>query len=252
MRVHLDIPYIEKASNMQLLDMYLPDEDGFNTIIWFHGGGLENGNRKDVYLAEPFLKKGIGFISVEYRMYPDAYFTDFIQDAASAVSYITKNISQYGGSEKIYIMGESAGAYIAMILCMDHHYLTDVGVSQQQITGYISDSAQQFCHFNVLRELGIDSRLERIDHHAPIYFIKEGLQTRPLLLIYYEEDIPCRSEETILFYTSFKRIIPGNRIYIEQLPGTHCSRPVNEKGELILFQKAFEFITVLDNDGRKN
>ena len=57
---------------MQLLDMYLPDQAGFETIVWFHGGGLEHGSRKSNVYAQPFVEKGYGFVSVEYRMYPDA------------------------------------------------------------------------------------------------------------------------------------------------------------------------------------
>lgn len=245
MKTYFDIPYVENASNMQLLDLYLPDCENFDTVIWFHGGGLTSGNRKCNYLAAPFTNKGMAFVSVEYRMYPDAHFPDFIEDAASAVAYIVNHIQSYGGRQKVYIMGESAGAYITMMLCMDHHYLSNKGVSQEQISAYISDSAQQFCHFNVLRELGIDSRLERIDSHAPIYFIREDLKIRPLLLLYYTNDMLCRPEETKLIYASFKRVMPNCNVAISELSGTHCNQQVDENGEPFVFTKAYDFIASL-------
>lgn len=242
MRTYFDIPYVKNASEMQLLDMYLPDADGFDTIIWFHGGSLEKGSRKQDEFARPLVENGYGFVSVEYRMYPETKFPDFIEDGARSVAYVLNVIAGHGGSGQVYISGSSAGAYITMMLCMDHHYLEAVGVKQEQIGAYISDSAQQLCHFNVLREMGMDSRLERIDHHAPIYFIREGLRIRPLLLMYYTDDMKCRPEETKLMYASLKNIMPECRVEIEELPGKHCGKPRYGDGTLILVDRVCRFL----------
>jgi len=242
MRTYFDIHYLNNDSEMQQLDMYLPDQVGFETIVWFHGGGLEKGSRKPNTYAEPFVEKGYGFVSVEYRLYPDAKFPDYLEDGAASVAYILEHIKEYGGNGTVYVSGSSAGAYITMMLCMDHHYLEAVGVKQDQIKAYISNSAQQFCHFNVLREMGVDSRLERIDEHAPIYFIHEGLKIRPLLMFYYSDDMKCRPEETKLMYASLKRVMPDSFVHIEELPGTHCNKAKYENGALILVEKVCEFL----------
>lgn len=242
MRTYLEIPYLGNHSEMQQLDMYLPEQSGFKTIVWFHGGGLESGGRKPAIYAEPFVEKGYGFVSVEYRMYPDAKFPEFIEDGAASVAYVLNHIKEYGGDGTVYISGESAGAYMTMMLCMDHRYLESVGVKQEQIGAYLSDSAQQFCHFNVLRERGIDGRLERIDDCAPIYFVCEELRIRPLLLIYYCDDIKCRPEETKLMYASLRQVMPESRVEIREIPGPHCSKARNEDGELILVEKVCEFL----------
>jgi len=242
MRTYFDLSYVENGSSMQLLDMYLPDQAGFETIVWFHGGGLEHGSRKSNVYAQPFVEKGYGFVSVEYRMYPDAKFPDFLEDGAASVAYILNHIKEYGGNGTVYVGGTSAGAYMTMMLCMDHRYLDAVGVKQEQIKAYISNSAQQFCHFNVLRELGFDSRLERIDEHAPIYFIREGLKIRPLLLFYYSDDMKCRPEETKLIYASFQHVMPEAFVCIEELPGKHCNKARFEDGSLMLVEKVCAFL----------
>lgn len=242
MRTFFDINYLSNGSNMQMLDMYLPDNAGFETIVWFHGGGLEICSRKTTVIAEPFVEKGYGFISVDYRMYPDAKFPEFIEDAAASIAYVLDHIQEYGGNGTVYVSGESAGAYLTMMLCMDHRYLEAVGVKQEQIKAYISDSAQQFVHFNVLRELGVDSRLERIDEHAPIYFIREGLKIRPLLMFYYSDDIKCRPEETKLVYASFKQVMPEAFVCMEELPGKHCKKPKYEDGSLMLVERTCAFL----------
>ena len=89
MRITKDIPY---GSNGMHLDLYAPDQDGFDTLIWFHGGGFEAGSRRDAEpLAESVTALGLGFASVEYRMFPSARFPDFLLDAAWSVAFLQKH-----------------------------------------------------------------------------------------------------------------------------------------------------------------
>lgn len=247
MRSFSDIPYVENGSNMQLLDIFLPDSDHFDTLIWFHGGGLHAGSRKNPEYAETVTSKGCAFVSVEYRMYPDARFPDFLEDAAAAVAYTLKHIPAMGGTGKVFVSGESAGAYITMMLCMNGRYLADAGVDQSRIAGFISDSAQQCDHFNVMQELGMDGRLERIDEHAPMYFVREGLQIRPLLLMYYSNDMKCRPEENRLMYASLKKLMPQANVEITELPGGHCGNPKAKDGSNMMLNRVFEFMDSLDS-----
>ena len=89
MRITKDIPY---GSNGMHLDLYAPDQDGFDTLIWFHGGGFEAGSCRDAEpLAESVTALGLGFASVEYRMFPSARFPDFLLDAAWSVAFLQKH-----------------------------------------------------------------------------------------------------------------------------------------------------------------
>lgn len=243
MKTHLDIPYVANATDMQKLDVYLPGKENFDTLIWFHGGGLENGSRKsNAAYPELVVGQGHAFVSVEYRMYPDAKFPEFLEDAAASVAWVLENIPALGGTGKVFVSGESAGAYITMMLCLDQHYLKDAGVDQNKIAGFISDSAQQCNHFNVMRELGMNPQLERIDNHAPMYFVEEGLKIRPLLLMYYSNDMKCRPEETKLMYASLKKVMPDAWVELAQLPGNHCCQPKAEDGSNMMLNRTFEFM----------
>ena len=65
-----DVTYGE--SSVCKLDGYFPENKEFSTIVYFHGGGLEAGDKADKNyqeIAESFVKYGYGFISVNYRMY---------------------------------------------------------------------------------------------------------------------------------------------------------------------------------------
>lgn len=243
MKSTLDLPYVANATNMQLMDIHLPDQgDNCDALIWFHGGGLEAGERRDADYPRAVTDAGCAFISVEYRMYPDAKYPEFIEDAAAAVAYALKHLPGLGCTGKVFVSGESAGAYITMMLCMNPQFLADAGVEQSAIAGFISDSAQQFCHFNVLREMGLDGRLERINERAPIYYVREGLALRPLLLMYYKDDMKCRPEETRLMYANLKNILPEAFVEITELPGGHCSRPRDESGNHLMIQRALKFV----------
>ena len=132
-RVLADVPYkLAAATDYERawckLDLYLPkDRQGFATIVWFHGGGLRNGDKGGdiaVGFAKRFSSVGIAVASVNYRLSPQAKFPAYIEDAAAAVAFVHKEIVSYGGSDKlIFVSGHSAGGYLTSMIGMDARYL---------------------------------------------------------------------------------------------------------------------------------
>lgn len=84
------------------------------------------------------------------------------------------------------------------MLCFDRKYLNNVGVRAEEISGYIHDAGQPTSHFNVLRELGKDSRKVIIDETAPLYYIGEEQKYPPMVFFVSDNDIFCRYEQTML------------------------------------------------------
>ncbi|MBR2043420.1 MAG: alpha/beta hydrolase [Clostridia bacterium] len=242
---YLDLPYVFPENEAQKLDIFTPDQGGFSTLIWFHGGGIVSGSRKGNDIPCGLVKKGIAVVAAEYRMYPTAKFPDFIVDAANAVAFTVKKIKELGGNGKVFIGGSSAGAYLTMMLCMNKDFLKNAGVNEElDITGFISDSAQTFTHFNVLKEMGMDSRIQYIDQKAPISFINSALTLRPLLMFYYSKDMVCRPEENKLFYASLKRFLPDSDVTLTELEGTHCSADFpDQNGDRRIEPYLFDFIS---------
>lgn len=223
MKKLLDIDYFGDNNPLHSLDMYLPNKKDFYTIVYFHGGGLKEGNKDEVLKFMPFVDRGIGVVSVAYRLIPDAKFPDFLYDGAKAVSYIIEHIKRFGGNGNVFIAGSSAGAYITMMLCLDRSYLEAVNVAKESVCGFISESAQQFAHFNLLEQRGFDSRLEQIDKTAPFYYVRDGIEIKPLLLLHYSDDMLCRPEENKLMYKSIRRFLPEDSIVdICEIKGEHC------------------------------
>ena len=246
MRTLMDERYAPKPC--QLLDWYLPEEDGFDTILWFHGGGMEAGSRKDGdQLARHAVQAGYAFVSAEYSMYPFARYPEFVTDAAQAAAHVQKRLPGLGGSGRMIITGQSAGAYLTMLLCLNPAYLRNAGVDPEGIMAYISDSAQQTVHYNVLRERGMDSRLERIDGAAPLYYAGINRLPGPLLILCYEQDMPCRPEQNVLMYRSLLRFEPQARVELVVLPGGHCagSTQLDEDGQFPYMRELLRFVKKL-------
>ncbi len=222
--------YTNDNDSSRVLDMYIPDCENFSTILWFHGGGISSGSKNGGDIPIGLLKEGIAVVAPDYSLYPNAKFPDFIVDAANAVAFTIKKLKELGGNGKLFVGGSSAGAYLTMMLCFNKEYLKNVGVNEEtDIAGFISDSAQVFTHFNVLKEMGLNPNIQYIDEKAPIYYVNPNLTLRPLLMDYYTNDMICRPEENKLFYASLKRFLPNSDVTITEFDGTHCSAIIPDK-----------------------
>ena len=224
MRKIQDIYYTEEKNPMQMLDMYLPDTDNFPVIVYFHAGGLIHGNRTCCQNGISYLvPHGVGLVTVEYRMYPDAKFPDFIEDGAAAVKWTFDNIKKYGGNGKIFVGGSSAGGYISQMLCFDDSYLGAHGILPTDVTGYIHDAGQPTAHFYVLKEFGLDSRRVVVDKTAPLYFVGMAKEYSPMLIIYSDNDMQNRPEQTRLLVSTLNHFgYDMEKVEVIEAHGTHC------------------------------
>lgn len=241
-----NIRYSDKHT--EAMDVYLPDSADFRIIVDFHGGGLEKGDKAKQSLteiAERFCALGYGFVSANYRMYPTARFPEYLIDAADAVAYVETHAREWGGSGELLVSGHSAGAWLTLMLCMDSHYLQDVGVDSHKIVGWISDSAQTTAHFNIQQyEHGEHKHAQRINEVAPQYYVGENTAFSRMLLIFYENDMPCRPEQNMLFYRSLLTFNPEADVEYKQLPGKHChgSSKKDEDGEYAFFKTTVDWL----------
>lgn len=163
-----------------VLDIYYPkNTKGFATIVWFHGGGLTGGSKE---IPEALKNKGFAIIGVNYRLSPKVKAEKCIEDAAAAVSWVFKNISNYGGNPSdIFVSGHSAGGYLAAMIGLDKKWLQKEGIDANRIAGLIPFSAQCITHFEIRRQNGIPEKQPTIDSLAPLYHVRADAP--PLLLI---------------------------------------------------------------------
>lgn len=240
-----DIFYNEKCA----LDAYLPPVNGFSTILYFHGGGLVEGDKADennIEFAKAFVEAGYAFISANYRMYTGgAKYPDFLEDAAQAVAFVKENYADALGNGKLLVCGQSAGAWLATMLCVNKQYLAAVEIDSEKIDGWLIDSAQMTSHFHLLEyEKKENPWLQRIDEFAPLYYVGEGIKVSPMFLTFYEKDMLCRVRQNQLFCEALQFFYPQADITATLLPGGHCHGTVHkdEDGQFAFLKHALPWL----------
>lgn len=139
-RMERDVAYAEPKNERQLLDVYTPGTgSNLPVAVWVHGGGWMRGSKEEVHLKPAaFVEKGFAFVPVNYRFVPHATMDTIVRDVAKSVGWVHTNISRYGGDPKrIFLMGHSAGAQLAALLCADSRYIEAERVPLTSIKGCV-------------------------------------------------------------------------------------------------------------------
>ena len=244
MKSYFDLVYDKNLH----LDLHRPESDNFDLFIYFHGGGLSAGHHKGMeVVAKDLTKQNIALASVEYSLYPNAKYPDFIEDAANSVKWLKDNISAYGKCNRIFVGGSSAGGYLSMMLCFDKQWLNAVGLNPTDIAGYIHNAGQPTTHFKLLMEDGLDHRRIIVDERAPMYFVGVEENYSPMLFLVSTNDIPCRYEQTMVMLKLLEDFGHKDKAFLEVLEGKHCEHTckTNEKGESIFANCILKFVKAI-------
>ena len=141
-REELNIPYVSGGGDEQQLDLYIPEERDFSTIIFVHGGSLTSEDRNDtpyVAMCRTFQHLGIAVANINYRLAPVNKWPAMPEDVASVFAWVKKNIASRGGNpDQIFLFGHSSGCHLVALIASDMHYLQNHGESPADIAGVIS------------------------------------------------------------------------------------------------------------------
>lgn len=190
---HADAP-TKYAAERCTLDLQIPtDAENFPTIVFFHGGGLEGGNK---YFPEELTGRGYAIATVNYRLSPKAKAPAYIEDAAAAVAWVVRNIEQHGGDPtKVIVTGYSAGAYLTSMIGLDKSYLEAHDVNADDLAALIPVSGFAITHMTPRKERGIPADRPIIDDLAPLYHIRADAPPICLITGDYKKDMLMRAEE---------------------------------------------------------
>jgi arylformamidase len=142
-----DIPYAELADPLQTLDVYSPPEaKNLPVIVWIHGGGWQTGDKSEVQQKpQAFAEKGFVFVSVNYRLLPKVAMGDIVRDVAKSIRWVHDHVAEHGGDPKrLFVMGHSAGAQLAALICTDDRYLKAEGLSLAIVKGCVPVDGDTF------------------------------------------------------------------------------------------------------------
>lgn len=219
-----DIPYGKEER--QLYDVYTPETlaDGYPTVFHFHGGSLTGGARTEHKYIHDLLSLGYLYVDCEYRLLPSVTVDDILRDAAKAVAAAYAALPTEKKHGKLFISGDSAGAYIAMMLCFCRKYLSEEGFDPDKINGFVFDDpmpvpahgafAEDHSHF-------ITDLLEMPD--CPLYYLDPTVNYPPVLFLTYGKGLHGFPEFTHLSVATLARLGYRDRVFLEYFPGYgHC------------------------------
>ena len=134
----VDVPYGDQPR--QVLDVYAPaGAKNLPVVFWIHGGGWQAGDKAQVKeKPKAFLERGFVFVSTNYRLLPHVEMETIFRDVAKALGWVHKNIAARGGDpNRLFVMGHSAGAQLAALVCVDDRYLKAEGVPFSALKGCV-------------------------------------------------------------------------------------------------------------------
>jgi acetyl esterase/lipase len=158
------------------LDVYRPSNAAAApVIVFFYGGSWQSGNKKIYrFVAGALARRGYVVVVPDYRVYPEVRYPDFLEDGARAVRWAKHNAVRFGGDpDKLFLMGHSAGAYIAAMLALDPRWLDGVGLApDREIAGLVGVSGPYDflpLHDGTLKVIfgGNDPATQPISHVSP-------------------------------------------------------------------------------------
>lgn len=124
------IPYGDGAR--RTLDVYRPaNVADAPVVVFFYGGSWQTGSKALYkFVGTALARRGYLTIVPDYRLYPEVRYPEFLDDGAHAVRWARDNAARLGGDpKKLFVMGHSAGGYIAAMLALDRRWLGKVDLN---------------------------------------------------------------------------------------------------------------------------
>ncbi len=181
---HTDIAYGPMAANR--LDVYLPEHRVPKAlVVFFYGGGWNSGDKAEYrFVGAALAAAGIVTVIPNYTLYPEARFPQFMRDAATAVAFARAHAHDWGADPaRLFVMGHSAGAHIAVLLALDQEYLQQVGGDDRWLRGVVGLSGPyDFLPFTDAYLNDVFAPPSEFYRSQPINYVRAGAP--PMLLMH--------------------------------------------------------------------
>jgi acetyl esterase/lipase len=188
-RRHADIIYGPDAR--QRLDVYVPDRPSPRPrplVVFWHGGRWRFGDKADYrFVGAALTELGMVAVVPNYRLYPQVKMPGFMDDAARAALWAAAHARDHGASDRLYLMGHSAGSHLAALVALDPRYFAAAGGPRPSIAGVIGLSGPY--DFLPLREADVRDMFGPPDLYPesqPVNFVSTGAP--PMLLVHGQKD----------------------------------------------------------------
>ncbi len=224
-RVVRDVPYLQNANyaeDKDKLDLYLPEGPrNAPVIVSYYGNQLMGGDKsEDAYIGQRFAAAGFVTAVVNYRLSPAVAHPAHAQDAAASFAWVKRQITEYGGdANRVFVIGYSAGAYLAALIATDPRYLAAHKLSPRDIRGVVPVSAFYYVEGRGVapdRDQSVwgTDRAVWIDA-SPAHHLHASAP--PMLILYAERDEDWRRQQNVEVAAAMKAA-GQTRVEIKMIP----------------------------------
>jgi acetyl esterase/lipase len=196
------------SDSRMALNVYRPDDPGPHpVVVFFYGGRWRIGERDQyLFLAQSLASKGYLTVIPDYRLYPNVKYPAFLRDGARAIQWTRDRVREYGGNhDQIFLMGHSAGAYIAAMLSLHPKFLLEAGVSREVVRGTIG-LAGPYDFRNLKKGTVVESVFSPAEPLETSYVTRYASHVRsPFLLVAGKRDDTVGFQRTKRFASVLKK-----------------------------------------------
>ncbi|KAL4568622.1 hypothetical protein LXL04_024237 [Taraxacum kok-saghyz] len=226
-QIRRSIVYGDQPRNR--LDLYLPKNiDSPKPVIVFVTGGAWIIGYKGwgSLLGFQLAERDIIVTCLDYRNFPQGTISDMVDDVSRGISFICNNIANYGGDpNRIYLMGQSAGAHISSCVLLKQAIMESKGDptswSVSQIKAYfglsggynLTNLVDHFDRRGLYRSIFLSimegDDLEKFSPEAIIEdpSAKNSVHLLPHIVLFHgTEDFSIPPDASITFVDALKRV----------------------------------------------
>ncbi len=214
-------------------------------VVFIHGGGWYSGAPEDYrFVARAMGDMGYATALVGYRLVPEGRYPAMLEDSAAALRWIVENApAQDFDTDRIVVMGHSAGAYNALMLGLDPQWLAGHGLPRDAVDGVISLAGPaDFYPFDKDSSRNAFGHAENPLATQPVTFAQRG--SPPVLLLHGDADTVVRPRNSRALHAALQKAGAQNELI--EFPGmSHAgiimafARPFDGKREVLRPVEAF-------------
>ncbi len=177
-----DIKYGD--AGQQAIDYFSVSMPGQPLIAFIHGGYWQSLDKAHFsYLAEAYIKVGLNFAAIDYRLAPSVTMDDIVEDCTQAVAFLARHAGDLGFDPKrLVLTGSSAGGHlVAQMVSTDWtaHDLPDSTIKAGcALSGLYDLEPIRLCYLN--KVIGMDKDMAR--RNSPVHNVPR--KAPPLVLSY--------------------------------------------------------------------
>jgi len=193
------------TDSLQKMDIYLPTErtkDSTKVIMLIHGGAWNGGDKDDFASYISLIQNKLpdyAIININYRLATQKinHFPVQENDVKSAIDFLYKKKEDYQVSEKLVLLGASAGAHLALL----HAYKNSTPIKIQSVISFFGPT-DLTSMYNSITNSYYQSAMQVLIGGTPANNINAFRQSSPLFFA------NAKSCPTLLLHGAKDRLVP--------------------------------------------